>query len=69
MSCPRIQKPIIGFMLKNFLYTNAIHGTVTAADLSDVIQLKIVAPLILLALLFAMAAFFRNYWSRIHDGD
>ncbi|WP_455212379.1 TVP38/TMEM64 family protein [Kaarinaea lacus] len=64
-----IGSAIIGFTLKNFLYTNAIHGAVTAADPSDVIRLETIVPLIILALLFAIAAFFHSHWSRIHKGD
>jgi uncharacterized membrane protein YdjX (TVP38/TMEM64 family) len=64
-----IGSSIVGFTLKNILYTSAIHGAVTAADPSDVIRLETIAPLIILALLFAMAALFRSHWSRIHHGD
>jgi uncharacterized membrane protein YdjX (TVP38/TMEM64 family) len=60
---------IVGFTLKNFLYTSAIHGAVTATNPSDMIRIETIAPLILLALLFAMAAFFRDYWTRTHDKD
>ncbi len=60
---------MIGFILKNILYTSAIHGAVTASDPSDAIRIETIAPLILLALLFALAAFIRSYWSRIHNGD
>ena len=59
---------LVGFTMKNYLYTSAIHGAVTAADPSEVIRLEIIGPLVLLALLFGLAAYFRNYWSRIHNG-
>jgi len=43
---------IIGFTAKGYLYTSAIHHAATADDLSDVIRLQTVLPLIVLTLLF-----------------
>jgi len=51
---------IIGFTAKGYLYTAAIHHAATADDLSDVIQLETVLPLIGLTLLFAIGKFFQR---------
>ena len=57
---------LIGVTLKNFLYTSAVYGAVTAADPSELIRIETIGPLILVALLFTLAALFRNYLSSIH---
>ncbi len=43
---------VIGFTAKGYLYTSAIHHAATADDLSDVIRLQTILPLIVLTLLF-----------------
>lgn len=43
---------IIGFTAKGYLYTSAIHHAATADDMSDVIRLQTVLPLLILTLLF-----------------
>lgn len=45
---------IIGFAAKGFLYTSAIHHAATADDLTDVIQLGTILPLVILTFLFAI---------------
>jgi len=51
---------IIGFTAKGYLYTAAIHHAATADDLTDVIQLETILPLIVLTLLFAIGKFFQR---------
>ena len=53
---------MIGLTVKSFLYSNAIHGAVTATDLSELVRLKILGPLIILALVTGLAALLRNRW-------
>ncbi len=55
-----IVSTIIGFTAKGYLYTSAIHHAATADDLSDVIQMETVLPLIGLTLLFAIGKFFQR---------
>jgi len=51
---------IIGFTAKGYLYTAAIHHAATADDLTDVIQLETILPLIVLTLLFVIGKFFQR---------
>jgi uncharacterized membrane protein YdjX (TVP38/TMEM64 family) len=51
---------LIGFTAKGYLYTSAIHHASTADDLSDVIKLQTVLPLILLTLLFVIGKFLQR---------
>ncbi len=51
---------IIGFTAKGYLYTSAIHHAATADDLTDVIQLETILPLIVLTLLFVIGKFFQR---------
>ena len=55
---------LISITLKNILYTNAIHNAVAAADPSELMRFKIIAPLIFLALLFTTAELLRAHWAR-----
>ena len=57
---------LIGLATKSFLYCNTIYGAITAMNLSDLIRLKTLGPLLVLALLTALAAFLHARWSRIH---
>lgn len=51
---------LIGFTAKGYLYTSAIHHAATADELSDVIQLQTVLPLIGLTLLFVVGKLFQR---------
>ena len=55
---------MIGLTVKSFLYSNAIHGAVTATDLSELIRLKTLVPLAILALVTGLAALLRKRWLR-----
>lgn len=51
---------LIGFTAKGYLYTSAIHHAATADDLSDVIKLHTILPLIGLTLLFVVGKFLQR---------
>jgi len=57
---------LIGLAIKSYLYCNTIYGALTATDLSDLIRLKTLGPLIILAILTALAAYLRSRWLRTH---
>lgn len=51
---------IIGLGAKSFLYSNAIHSALQANELSELVQLDTLGPLVILALLATVAAFIHN---------
>ena len=53
---------MIGLMVKSFLYSNAIHGAVTATDLSELVRVRTLGPLAILALVTGLAALLRKRW-------
>jgi uncharacterized membrane protein YdjX (TVP38/TMEM64 family) len=55
---------VIGLAIKSFLYSNAIHGAVTATDISELVRLKTLGPLVILALVTGFAALLRKRWLR-----
>ncbi|WP_455209126.1 TVP38/TMEM64 family protein [Kaarinaea lacus] len=55
---------LIGLAVKSFLYSNAIHGAITATNLSELVRLETLGPLVILAILTAFAAVLRNRWLR-----
>ncbi len=57
---------IVGLAIKFFLYSNAIHGAVTATELSELVRLKTLGPLAILALVTGLAALLRKRW--LHKG-
>lgn len=57
---------IIGFTVKNALYTNAIYGAISADSPQDLIQLKVIAPLLVIAVSLILAAVFRRHWDHRH---
>ena len=57
---------LIGLATKSFLYCNTIYGALTASDLSELVRLKTLGPLVILAILTALAAFLRSRWLRSH---
>lgn len=59
-----ILSTLISITLKNLLYTHAIHNAVAAADPSELMRFKIIAPLLFLALLTATAELLRARWTR-----
>jgi uncharacterized membrane protein YdjX (TVP38/TMEM64 family) len=52
----------LGFALKGSLYVTAIHNAANAGAVEEALSLGVVAPLIVLAILFLVAAFARKRW-------
>ena len=57
----------IGFTLKSYIYSSVVHSALHATKPSDLFRTETIGPLLLVAILFAMAAFIRNYWLRTHN--
>ncbi len=57
----------IGFTLKSYLYSSVVHSALNATKPSDLIRVETIGPLLIVAFLFGLAAFMRNYWLRIHN--
>lgn len=55
---------LIGLASKSFLYSNAIHGAISSANLAELVQLKTLAPLFVLALLAVIGSYFQHRWLR-----
>jgi len=53
---------MIGLAVKSFLYSNAIHGAVAATDLSELVRIETLGPLVVLAIVTALAALLRGRW-------
>lgn len=53
---------MIGLAIKSFLYSNAIHGAVAATDLSELVRIETLGPLVILAIVTALAALLRSRW-------
>ena len=51
-----------GLAVKSFLYSNAIHGAVVATDLTELVRIETLGPLVILAAVVALAAFLRGRW-------
>lgn len=51
---------IIGLTVKAYLYCNAIHSAVSAGELQELLQFQTLWPLLLLAVISALAAVFLN---------
>jgi uncharacterized membrane protein YdjX (TVP38/TMEM64 family) len=57
-----VASTLIGLTLKSYLYANVVHNAVTAEDPARLMQLETWGPLGLLAILMAVAAWFRARW-------
>ena len=53
---------MIGLAVKSFLYSNAIHSAVAASDLSELVRIETLGPLVILTLVTALAALLRDHW-------
>jgi uncharacterized membrane protein YdjX (TVP38/TMEM64 family) len=60
---------LIGFTAKGYLYTSAIHHAMIADELSDVVKLETLLPLILLTALFIIGKLLQKRLSRKTTGQ
>ena len=58
-----IVSTMIGLSAKTFLYCYTIDTAISVNSLADLMQIKIVAPLLILAILAALAALLRKHWT------
>ncbi|WP_455374884.1 TVP38/TMEM64 family protein [Kaarinaea lacus] len=61
---PFILSSMIGLGTKSFLYSNAIYGAIQASNLYELIRFDILGPLLFLAVISAVAAYFHSRNSR-----
>lgn len=53
---PFFSAAVLGISVKSYLYSSVIHAALDAAEPADLLRAEVVAPLIVLALLLALAA-------------
>ncbi|MGD8568875.1 MAG: VTT domain-containing protein [Gammaproteobacteria bacterium] len=63
---PFLVSTVIGLSLKSFLYCKAIYSAVSATNLSEIIRLNTLGPLIVVTLLVVAAEYLRLRWWRSH---
>lgn len=60
---------VLGLVVKNYVYSSAIHGALGAATASELLRASTLAPLLLLALLLLLGGLVRRRWSGRATGE
>jgi uncharacterized membrane protein YdjX (TVP38/TMEM64 family) len=63
---PFLASAVIGLSLKSFLYCKAIYSAASAINLSEIIRLNTLGPLVIVTLLVVVAEYLRLRWWRAH---